>query len=177
MCKWINNLFKGKSDVKGMMMADPVKIPEPQPQKQKQMEAKDYFNIIKSKATEEGMPVTLATFIAAQAAHETGGFTSDVFTKCNNCFGYKYVEGAGLQNGPCNISPEGNAYAHYADIEHSVVEICDWIKRRLKEGRFPALVDIKTPLQYATLLKNCGYYGDTLANYTAGIANGLRNYA
>lgn len=180
MCRWLHKVLFYNTGAKSEIF-DPVKAvkaPHPYASKPvKAMEPKDYFNIIKSTAVTEGMPLQLATLVAAQAAHETGNFTSNVFLQCNNCFGYKYVNGTSLQDGACNKSPEGNDYAHYADIEHSVKEICGWIKRRLNEGRFPTLTTIQTPLQYASLLKNCGYYGDTEANYTAGIANGLKLYA
>lgn len=180
MCKWLHKVLFYNTGTKGEIF-DPVKaVKAPQPYAPKPvqaMEPQDYFNIIKSTAVNEGMPLQLATLVAAQAAHETEDFTSDLFNSCNNCFGYKYVEGASLQTHPCHKSPEGNYYAGYADIEHSAMEICGWIKRRLNEGRFPALTAIQTPLQYASLLKNCGYYGDTEANYTAGIAGGLKLYA
>jgi hypothetical protein len=39
----------------------------------------------------------------------------------------------------------------------------------VKEGRFPDLETITDADTYAALLKQCGYYGDTVSNYTAGI--------
>lgn len=117
----------------------------------------------------DGMPPALATLITAQANHETNGFTSNVFKTCNNAFGYKYV-GQSLATGACVNAPEGDQFAKYLSLENSTHEITAWIKRRQQEGVFPAdLNTITTPDQYAALLKDAGYYGDTEANYTNGL--------
>lgn len=122
------------------------------------------------------MPPALATLIAAQAAHETDNFSSRVFIEDLNCFGYKAVAGAKYQIASGRMSPEGNAYARYGSIADSVHEITAWIKRRLKEGRFPPLEDIRWAADYALALKKCGYYGDTSMNYLLGIDRALTRY-
>lgn len=129
-----------------------------------------YFDtIIYNEAIKQGMPPTLANLIVAQAKHETGNFTSNVFKTCNNAFGYKHV-GQKLSLGPCGNPPanEGAArYAKYQSVSDSTKEICQWIKRRQSTGVFPAnLASITSPAQYAQLLKAGGYYGDTVTNYT-----------
>ena len=106
--------------------------------------------------------------IAAQAAHETGNFTSAIFLDCNNAFGYKAVTSS------CASHPD---YQNYANLEDSVNEICQWILRRLNEGNFPPLASITTAAQYAAALKNNGYYEDSLANYTNGILAYLNNFS
>lgn len=124
---------------------------------------------IYNKALSLGMPQFVATCIVLQAAHETAGFTSNVFVSCNNLNGYKYV-GQSTAAGACLKSPEGDYYAKYNTIEDSVNEQVQWIKRRQKDGKFPADLNTITSLdQYAQLLKNSGWYGDTVANYTAGL--------
>jgi uncharacterized FlgJ-related protein len=129
----------------------------------------DNTTLIYSTAIADGMPDLLAQLIAAQAAHETGNFTSNVFKSCNNAFGYKYV-GQSIAS-PCTKSPELNSYAGYASVEDSVHEITGWIKRRQKAGTFPSdLETIKDPDQYAQLLKDTGYYGDTESNYANGVS-------
>lgn len=116
-----------------------------------------------------GLPVDLANLVVAQARHETGNFTSNAFVRHNNAFGYSYVPGARYQTGPGLIADNGQPVASYATVQDSVKEIVDWIYRRLKEGKFPALSTIRTPEQYARLLKDAGYYGDTFANYSAAL--------
>lgn len=135
-----------------------------------------YFDLIQKTAEADGMPKRLSYLIAGQSAHETANYTSRVFIEDRNCFGYKRVSGAKYQLSSGRMSPEGNAYAAYSSIENSVHEVTAWIKRRLNEGRFPALDTIKTPLQYATALKNCGYYGDPVSVYANGISRALQKY-
>lgn len=129
---------------------------------------------IYNKALADGMPTILATFIVAQARHETGNYTSNVFNTCNNAFGYKWV-GQSTANGPCVQSPELNSYAKYVSLEDSVHELTLWIKRRQAEGKFPAnLASITTPDQYAALLKESGYYGASLQTYLNGLLAALQ---
>jgi len=135
-----------------------------------------YFEKIKATALADGMPGPLALLIAAQAVHETDNFKSAVFREDLNCFGYKYVKGALWQDGPGRKSTEGDHYAHYRSIANSVHEITAWIRRREKEGKFPALEQITSPVQYVQLLKKCGYYGDPPAVYLAGIDSALKHY-
>jgi hypothetical protein len=124
---------------------------------------------IYNQAISDGMPPVLATLIVAQARHETGGYTSNVFKTCNNCFGYKWV-GQSSAAGPCTSSPEGNEYAKYNTIEQSTHELTQWIRRRQTEGKFPAdLHTINTPDQYGDLLKTAGYFGDSLTAYVNGL--------
>jgi flagellum-specific peptidoglycan hydrolase FlgJ len=129
-----------------------------------------YSQIVYTTAISDGMPALLAQFIASQSAHETNGYTSNVFQNCSNCFGYKWV-GQSSAQGPCTNSPEGNRYASYNSIEQSVHEMTAWIKRRQKEGKFPTdLHDVISLDQYAQLLKNSGFYGDTVSNYAARLS-------
>ena len=122
------------------------------------------FNELQS----EGIPQILATIIVAQARHETANYTSNVFKSCNNCFGYGYVGQNTARS--CLPKPEGGTYAGYNSIEDSVRELVLWIRRRQAEGKFPKdLSAIVTPDQYATLLKNSGYYGDSITNYANGL--------
>lgn len=128
--------------------------------------------LIYATAFADGMPENMATLIEAQSKHETGLYSSHAFIQDNNCFGYKHVPKGRWQIGDGIKSSEGDPYAKYRSIENSVHELTDWIKRRQKEKKFPAdLNTITTPRRYAFLLKGCGYYGDTIANYTAGLTH------
>lgn len=124
---------------------------------------------IKATARKEGMPDNIARLLVAQAKHETGNFTSNAYRNNNNLYGYKYVPGGYLQISEGITSSEGNAYAAYASIEDSVRVVCRWIRKRQAEGKFPADLSGLTIESYAQYLKNAGYYGDTVANYTQGL--------
>jgi hypothetical protein len=110
----------------------------------------------------QGIPRALALLITAQSKHESANYTSSVFLDCNNSFGYKAVYGAPSCSGHSD-------YKYYPNIEASAIEVCGWLKRRVADGSFPPLNTISDPDNYAALLKNAGYYGDTVSNYAAGI--------
>lgn len=134
------------------------------------MNEKEIGALIYATAFADSMPANMCALIEAQAMHETDSFSSHAFINNNNCFGYKYVKGAHWQDGQGITSSEGDHYAHYIDIQASVHELTSWIKRRQKEHKFPAdLTEIKTPTDYATLLKICEYFGDTLQHYIDGL--------
>lgn len=118
--------------------------------------------IVYTTALNDGMPQPLALIIVAQAKHESGNFTSAIFTDCNNAFGYKVFGNAA----PCPSHPD---YEFYPSLADSVHEITGWIKRRLNAGNFPALNTITDPGQYAALLQKNGYFTDSLTNYSNGL--------
>jgi len=121
----------------------------------------------------KGLPPNITSLMLAQAKHETGNFSSNLFTKYKNAFGYSYVPGGtAWQVGGGTKADNGVPIAVYKSVADSTREIVDWIYRRVKEGKFPANLDlIKTPDEYGVLLKNAGYYEDTVQNYTAGLKN------
>lgn len=126
--------------------------------------------MIYATAFADGMPAYLCSLIEAQAFHETDSFTSHAFLLNNNCFGYKYVKGGKWQQGAGITSSEDDPYAKYDSVANSVHELTSWIKRRQKDKRFPAdLKEIDSTFEYASLLKECGYYGDEVGNYVTGL--------
>jgi uncharacterized FlgJ-related protein len=128
-----------------------------------------YARALQGTDTNPGLPDTLAQLVVAQSEHESGNYTSDVFVNTGgNAFGYKY-SGSKYQHG------DYNGYAKYLSLDDSTAEVVDYIYRMVADGSFPAdLSTITSPDQYATLLQNAKpgpYYGDTEANYSAGLAN------
>lgn len=124
---------------------------------------------------QEGLPLQLSKLMACQSCFETANWTNKNFLKNNNGFGYKYVKGAKHQLKTSGIhSTETDNYAAYATFPDSIKEVCDWIKRRQTECKFPNdLTVIQFPEQYAFLLKSCGYYGGKQTDYAHGIASNL----
>lgn len=119
-----------------------------------------------------GLPASLASLLVDQAQHETGNFSSNAFIQDNNAFGYSWVPGGRWQIGMSDfLSDNGQPVAEYATVADSVSELVDWIYRRRAEGKFPAdLSAIDDPVEYAQLLKDSNYYGDTVTNYAKGLA-------
>jgi uncharacterized FlgJ-related protein len=129
-------------------------------------------------AIKNGMPAPLAALITAQSKHESSNYTSNVFLKNNNLFGYKYAGQKIATRGTPAPSSEGinGAYAKYANIGLSVQELTDWIKRRQKEKKFPTdLKIITSPELYASLLKTAGYYGASVTQYITGLKRFLND--
>ena len=130
-------------------------------------------NFIVSVCLAEGLPLQLSKLVACQSCFETANWTNHNYKLNKNGFGYKRFVGSKHQLlGKGITSSEGDSYANYAKFEDSIKEVCDWIKRRQKENKFPRdLTLIQMPEQYAFLLKSCGYYGGKQTDYAIGIAS------
>ncbi len=98
------------------------------------------------------LPDTISKIITAQSGHETAGWTSNVYTTLNNCFGFGYSGG-------------GNYYG-YNSIEDSVSDLVNWVSANI-----PDFQTITDPTAYAQALHDHGYYTDTVSNYANGIIN------
>jgi len=114
----------------------------------------------------------IANLVIAQAKFESNNYTSNLFLKTNNAFGYKCVKGSTLQSGCTVKSPEGDYYASYHSVRDSALEISLWIQRRVKEKKFK-LSDLKDPVSYAKALKSVGFFGGSADAYARGMQNYL----
>lgn len=110
----------------------------------------------------------LALLVLAQSKHESGKYTSHLFLTYHNAFGYSYTRSSKYQVKAGSNADNGVPIGAYKNVADSTKEICDWLGRR--KATFQNLT---TPAEYAAALKACGYYGDTVANYLAGLT---RNY-
>ena len=73
-----------------------------------------------------GISPEIAAYATAQAAFETGGFSSKIYDKNKNAFGYKYV-GQDIAEG------EQYGHAKYKTVADSVVDwVGYWNRRRLR---------------------------------------------
>jgi uncharacterized FlgJ-related protein len=128
-----------------------------------------FQEVIYQTLIDQKIPPTLAKIVTAQSQYESGNYTSNVFKTDNNAFGYKYVGQKIATRGLPSPASEGDNYAHYNSVADSAKEIANWLKRRHKEGKLPALEAITTPAQYSKLIKAAGYYGASENTYTKGI--------
>lgn len=120
----------------------------------------------------QGQARLLASLMVAQSKYETANYTSNVFKKNNNAFGYKYYKGSLYQNGfglvapskDAQGNPDGGSYAKYSDVADSAREVADWIGRR-KES----FINVSNPLTFAAALKNNDYFGQTAYQYYQGV--------
>lgn len=102
-------------------------------------------------------PIT-AAFAFAQAAHETGNFTSPLYFSNNNCFGMKMPKIR-----PTTADKELFGYAHYTSIEKSAEDYLLWF-------RFAALpTGLSTIDQFITGLYTKNYFEAPLKDYLSGV--------
>lgn len=107
----------------------------------------------------EGIDPIEASFVFAQAAHETGNFTSPLFFSNNNCFGMKPPTTYTIAIG------EKFGYANYNTIEDSAKAMSVWLKSHgLAYG-------LQTINQYVTSLYNKNYFEAPLQEYIAGVTH------
>lgn len=107
----------------------------------------------------ESQKTHLSELLAAQAAHETGDFTSRIFSENNNAFGMK----ASTRN-----YDFGERYGHaiYLSIGDSVKDMLEYLGDKMKPLKEIANMSIS---EYAIYLKSVGYFEDTVQNYTSGL--------
>lgn len=116
----------------------------------------------------KGVPDLVMRNMLAQFAHETAGFTSNVFIQNNNVGGMKvpvvrkspYIQTAGT----AAPSSEGGTYAKYATPVDSALDVL-----HLFEFNKVVFANIQTVSQFAAWLKQKSYYGAPLVTYEAGL--------
>ena len=119
--------------------------------------------------TSKGIPVNIAFLAVAQAKHETAmkgiPFTSPLFLRANNAYGYGTVKNNPLQIGTAGKHPEDSGvYAKYETVEKSAEDLAGYLKRRKHMWE-----TITTPDSYATFLKNQKYFTGPLEHYISGL--------
>lgn len=100
----------------------------------------------------------MAKLIEAQARHETGNYTSDLFKRGNNVFGMRIAK-----KRPFVRSGISNDYSTYKDIDQSIEDWLLWAEFT----NFPT--NLKTVVQYVDALFVRGYFTDNWINYSKGM--------
>jgi len=116
----------------------------------------DIYNLLLS----SGLSDELCRYMTAQGAHETAGFTSNIFKNNNNAFGMKYA-------GQVNSLGEKNGYANYKSINHSVADLVAWYTRH-RINIFSLPLYIGSLASYVKFLKNNNYFEADEAAYLKG---------
>ena len=113
----------------------------------------------------------LEQYIIAQAKHETANFTSNVYKRDNNMFGMKLALRRPQNATKGLASPEPEPYKYYARFESDSESMRDFINW-LRFNRFPT--NVTGVDQYAQLMKDKGFYGDSVENYTRALRRWMR---
>ena len=106
----------------------------------------------------------LRSYIAAQAAHETGGFTSRLALDQNNIFGMNIPSKRAF----VGSKNSGNQYMTYSDWNQSVQDLLLW----MKHTKFP--LSVNSSKQYVDELVDRGYFTDNPRNYLGGMNRYLK---
>lgn len=110
------------------------------------------------------------SLVFAQIMHETGGMTSKLANDgSNNLSGIKYVGQSGATRG--SASPEGDYYAKFNSLDDYANNFASILKNDGIDS------SIKSVDQYATALKNHGYFTAGLSAYEAGMNSFKGQYA
>lgn len=107
---------------------------------------------------DNGFDPDTAKILTAQAAHETGNFTSIIFRENNNCFGMKLPK-----QRKTLATGENRGHAVFSSIIDSVGDFWLWYK---SAGLPDYWNDIET---YIKSLKMRGYFEDNQDNYLRGV--------
>jgi uncharacterized FlgJ-related protein len=107
-----------------------------------------------------GFSLQMAKLITAQAAHETGNFSSMLFTDYNNPFGMKQP----YKRKTTSQGPQ-YGYATYPDIETAAKDFMLYWKDRKNKTNFKAVPE------YVAELKKDYYFEDSLVNYEKGVSH------
>lgn len=126
-----------------------------------------YFDLAKQCAqrVNERLGATIdPEWIYAQWRHESGNFTSQLSVENNNFGGLTQVE----PNGEENKQPDGNNYYKVFDSPEDYANYyADYLCLYAEDG----LSSVHTLNDFATVLKQGGYYDDTVENYTNALNN------
>lgn len=99
--------------------------------------------------------------IYAQLFHESAGFSSQLAKENFNLAGLTQT----APNGEANKQPDGgNYYKQYKNVQEFADDYIQFIKQN-----DPSAIGAQTPAQYATELKNNGYFTADLNEYISGV--------
>lgn len=114
---------------------------------------------------ENGFNLNMSRFLTAQAAHETGNFTSTIFKNNHNLFGMKLPR---VRQTTAIGSSKGHAV--YASIEDSIKDMALYLKS------MGYLASYTTIAAYVKELKVKNYFEDSAENYETGMNHFYKLY-
>jgi hypothetical protein len=150
----------------------------------------DYDQIVYDTAIKQGFTPTAAKFIVGQARFESANYTSAVFRANNNTHGMKFIGQPLATRGSLAPRSERSAtcrsggtcvnsdhYAKFASVKDSANDVIVRLYSKTMGGVTPdQLKNVKTPEEFARLLKKRKYYGPS-AYGTPGAEKEIKEYA
>jgi hypothetical protein len=158
----------------------------------------NYDQIIYDTAIKQGFTPIAAKLVVGQARFESANYTSGVFKANNNTSGMKYIgqplatrgtlapkseRSASCRNGGTCVNSDH--YAKFASVEDSAKDVVVRLYSKTMGGVTPdQLKNVKTPEEFARLLKKRKYYGPSpygtpgaekeIAEYAGGVKARMR---
>ena len=140
----------------------------------------NYDQMVYDTAIAQGFSPQAAKLVVAQARFESADYTSNVFKNNNNTSGIKYIGSRQKNAQQGTLSPEGDYYAKFDTVQDGINDKIVRLYNITMSGVTPQqLKDTTNPDQFADLLKQRRYYGNTaygtsqatkdIANYAAGL--------
>lgn len=117
----------------------------------------DLLLLLHDKLTAAGYDEKLAQMILAQALHETGNLSSNLFVNYNNPWGMMQP----LKRKTTSKGATPSGFASYANLSDAVDDFIYYLDNFKYEKSYP---DVRT---YVAELKKKGYFTDTFTNYYA----------
>jgi hypothetical protein len=150
----------------------------------------NYDQIVYDTAIKQGFTPTAAKFIVGQARFESANYTSAVFRANNNTHGMKFIGQPLATRGSLAPKSERSAtcrsggtcvnsdhYAKFASVKDSANDVIVRLYSKTMGGVTPdQLKNVKTPEEFARLLKKRKYYGPS-AYGTPGAEKEIKEYA
>jgi hypothetical protein len=150
----------------------------------------NYDQIVYDTAIKQGFTPTAAKFIVGQARFESANYTSGVFRANNNTHGMKFIGQPLATRGSLAPRSERSAtcrsggtcvnsdhYAKFASVKDSANDVIVRLYSKTMGGVTPdQLKNVKTPEEFARLLKKRKYYGPS-AYGTPGAEKEIKEYA
>lgn len=141
----------------------------------------NYDQQIYDLAISEGFKPNVAKYIVAQARLESSDYGSNVFNNNNNMYGMKFVKQPLATRGTLappnersqscvnsNVCKDSDYYAKYKTPIDSPRDVIQRLYKNERNGvGFNELNNSKTPDEFASLLKQRGYYGGTPQQYSS----------
>lgn len=107
---------------------------------------------------QSGISPDKAKVIASVAAHETANFSSELYRKHNNCFGFRIPK---TWSGRCAYDTKSN-YSGYINFVDSINDYIDWC------NSFVGGIN-ESPTIHVENMKRKGYFEDSYSNYLRGV--------
>lgn len=113
-----------------------------------------------------GFNIQTAKYVVAQAAHETGNFKSDLFTKWNNPFGMNQPS----MRLTTSTGPTPDGFASYGSLFQAALDYRYWWQARNMPETFSDITD------FVGTLENKNYFEASLSEYLRGCQDFYKLY-